>query len=125
MQVMIMNYGLGRIPLVIGLCVLATCWCLASLAGCSGTRVVAESKIADGDGKVSLAWDNVADASSYHIYYGEAPGVTKQNGKKIANVSNPHTITGLTRGKVYYFVVTAARKNGESEESEEISFSVE
>jgi hypothetical protein len=122
---MVMNDGLGRIPLLIALCVLATGWCLASLAGCSVTKGVAETRIADGDGKVTLAWDDVANASSYHIYYSEAPGVTKQNGKKIADVSNPHTIKGLTRGKVYYFVITAARKNRESEASEEISFSVE
>jgi hypothetical protein len=76
------------------------------------------------EGKVTLAWDNVPNAVSYNIYWSESPGVTKQNGKKIANVTNPYTITGLKRGQTYYFVVTALSRSGESRESEEISFSV-
>lgn len=72
---------------------------------------------------VTLTWENVSNADFYNIYYGDAPGVTKANGKKIARVKNPHTIKDLERGKTYYFVVTAAGASGESKESEEISFS--
>jgi trans-2-enoyl-CoA reductase len=75
-------------------------------------------------GQVTLAWDNVPNAISYNIYWNNSPGVTKHNGKKISNVKNPHTINGLKRGATYYFVVTAVGESGESEESEEISFTV-
>ncbi|MGE5257541.1 MAG: fibronectin type III domain-containing protein, partial [Hyphomicrobiales bacterium] len=73
---------------------------------------------------VTLAWDNVPGAVSYNIYWSESPGVTRQYGKKIANVTNPYTIKGLKRGQTYYFVVTAVSRYEESRESEEISFSV-
>jgi fibronectin type 3 domain-containing protein len=74
-----------------------------------------------GTGKVTLAWDDVKDATSYNIYWSDKPGVTKKNGTKIANVKSPHTITGLQSGITYYFVVTAVGKTGESIVSEEVS----
>lgn len=76
------------------------------------------------EGQVTVAWDNVPQAVSYNIYWKDSPGVTRQNGKKIANVMNPYTIKGLERGKKYYMVVTAVAPSGESMESEELSFTV-
>jgi len=76
------------------------------------------------EGQATLSWDNVPNAVSYNIYWGSSPGVTKQNGKKIANATNPHTFKGLERGKIYYFVVTAVANSKESKESEELSFQV-
>jgi acyl-CoA thioesterase-1 len=73
---------------------------------------------------VTLAWDDVPNATLYNIYWSDSPGVTKLNGKKISNVENPHTIRGLKPG-TYYFVVTAVNEFGESTESEEFSFSVD
>jgi hypothetical protein len=84
-------------------------------------QVVKEQKP---EGQATLAWDNVPNAVSYNIYWGESPGVTKRNGKKITNATNPYTLKGLTRGKTYYFVVTAVGSSGESKESEELSFSL-
>jgi hypothetical protein len=52
------------------------------------------------------------------------PGVTKQNGTKIANVTNPYKIKDLKKGKEYYFIVTAVNQTGESKASEEFSFTV-
>jgi hypothetical protein len=75
-------------------------------------------------GNVTLAWDNVPNATSYNIYWKDSPGVTKRNGKKISNVKNPHTIKGLKPG-TYFFVVTAVNELGESAESEEFSISVD
>jgi fibronectin type 3 domain-containing protein len=75
-------------------------------------------------GDVTLAWDNVPDAISYNIYWNDSPGVTIRNGSKISKVKNPHTIKGLKPG-TYYFVVTAINEFGESEESEELSFTVD
>ena len=67
-----------------------------------------------------MSWDNVPNAVSYNIYYSDSPGATKQNGKKIANVTSPYTIKGLKREKTYYFVVTSVTNSGESKESEEL-----
>jgi fibronectin type 3 domain-containing protein len=75
-------------------------------------------------GNVILAWDNVPDAISYNIYWNDLPGVTIRNGNKISKVKNPHTFKGLKPG-TYYFVVTAVNEFGESEESEELSFTVD
>jgi hypothetical protein len=77
-----------------------------------------------GTARATLAWDNVADANSYNIYWRHRPGVTKQNGTKIENVKNPHTLENLIPGKTYYLVVTAVSKDGESNISEEISYTV-
>jgi acyl-CoA thioesterase-1 len=74
---------------------------------------------------VTLAWDEIPDATSYNIYWSDKPGVTKENGTKISNVKNPHKIVGLKAGGKYYFVVTAVNASGESEESGELSFTVE
>ncbi len=73
---------------------------------------------------VTLAWENVPGATAYNLYWRNKAGVTKQNGKKISNVKNPYTITGWKKGMTYYFVITAVNKDGESQESEEMSYTV-
>ena len=78
-----------------------------------------------GSGKVTLTWDNVANATSYNIYWSDKKGVTKRNGTKISDAKNPHTITGLKKGSTYYFVVTAVNESGESAASESISYIVD
>jgi len=75
--------------------------------------------------QATLAWDNVPGAISYNIYWRNQAGVTKDNGQKIANVKNPHTLKDLFPGKTYYLVVTAVSKSGESSVSEEISYTAE
>ena len=75
--------------------------------------------------QATLAWDSVPGAIAYNIYWRNQPGVTKDNGQKIANVKNPHTLKDLLPGKAYFLVVTAVSKNGESRVSEEISYTAE
>jgi fibronectin type 3 domain-containing protein len=73
---------------------------------------------------LTLAWDDVPNATSYNIYWSEKAGVNRKNGTKISNVKNPHKIKGLKKGGKYYFIVTAVNASGESKESEEFSFTV-
>lgn len=73
---------------------------------------------------VTLAWESVPGATSYNLYWRNQAGVTKQNGKKISNVKNPHRITDWKPGLTYYFVITAVNKDGESQESAEMSYTV-
>ena len=74
--------------------------------------------------QVTVSWDNVPKAVSYNVYWSHSPGVTRQSGMKIVNVTNPYTFKGLERGKIYYFVVTAVADSIESKESDELSFEV-
>jgi YHS domain-containing protein len=73
---------------------------------------------------VTLAWKDVPNAASYNIYWSSRPGVTKKNGIKISNVKSPYKITGLKKGKTYYFIVTAVNGSAESKESQEISYAI-
>jgi hypothetical protein len=73
-------------------------------------------------GQLTLTWDAVAGASWYNLYYGTKPGVTRYSKKKITKIdATSHTVTGLSPGTVYYFVVTAANARTESDESCEVS----
>jgi fibronectin type 3 domain-containing protein len=98
-------------------------WTIMSLAGCGGNEKIPPASILTSD-EVMLTWDDVTYATAYNIYWSDKPGVTKKNGTKISNVKNPYKITGLQKGKKYYFIVTTVNASGESKESEEISFIV-
>ena len=75
-------------------------------------------------GHVILQWDPVPKAKAYNIYWSTNPGVSKSNGNKIENVTNPTTIKDLKAKTTYYFVVTAVSEIGESETSKEISYTI-
>jgi hypothetical protein len=75
-----------------------------------------------GSDQVKLAWDSVPGARSYNIYWSTSPKVTKDNGKKIPNVTNPYTFKGVRKATTYYFVVTAVNEQGESAVSDELPF---
>jgi hypothetical protein len=76
-------------------------------------------------GQVTLAWNEVPDATSYNVYWSKFPGVTRQNGNKISEIKSPTTtIKDLRPGDRYYFVVSAVKGTAESQESEEMSFTV-
>jgi hypothetical protein len=67
-----------------------------------------------------VSWNAVSGATSYNIYYSNAPGVTKSTGTKISAVTSPYVHMDLTAG-TYYYVVTAASSAGESAASSEVS----
>jgi uncharacterized protein YccT (UPF0319 family) len=74
-----------------------------------------------GNGQVTVAWPAVTGAISYNIYWATATGVTTANGTKITGVTSPYTLTGLTNGTTYYFVMTEVNGNGESAASTEVN----
>ena len=64
--------------------------------------------------QLTLAWDPVAGATSYNLYWSTAPGVTSASGTKISAVSSSYVHTGLAAGTTYYYVVTAVDSTSES-----------
>ncbi len=70
-----------------------------------------------GTSQVSLSWSTVSGATGYSVKYGTASGsytVTKSAGTATA-----YTVTGLTNGTTYYFVVVASNTSGTSPNSNE------
>lgn len=79
-------------------------------------------KDADVTGEITLSWNPVDGASWYNLYYGTKPGVSKASPNKITRITTTsHTVTGLSMGTTYYFVVTAGNAKTQSSESGEIS----
>lgn len=79
--------------------------------------------ITAGNGQITIRWNPVAGATAYNIYMASDINLSRSNytslpnGAKFVGVTSPHTVTGLTNGKTYYFFVTAADAGRESEES--------
>jgi hypothetical protein len=80
------------------------------LAGCGGSdsaSTAAPGVIATpGNAQVTLAWQPVAGALSYTVYWSTSPGVNPATSAQIASATSPYTISGLTNATTYYFVVS-------------------
>ena len=98
-------------------------WAMMSLAGCSGSETIPPASVLT-SGEVTLTWQQVPDAAAYNVYLSTSPGVTVLNSYKIADATNPITITDLEPGTTYYFVVTVEDNSGQSRISKEISYTV-
>ncbi|MCL5277796.1 MAG: carboxypeptidase regulatory-like domain-containing protein [Deltaproteobacteria bacterium] len=72
-----------------------------------------------GNGQVSLTWSASTGATSYNIYKSTTSGGPYTKVGSTTNTS--YTVTGLTNGTTYYFVVTAVNSNGESGYSNQAS----
>ncbi len=72
------------------------------------------SSVAPGDSQVTATWSSSSGATSYNLYYAQGATVTTATGTKISGVSSPNTVTSLTNGKQYAFLVTAVNSAGES-----------
>jgi hypothetical protein len=66
--------------------------------------------------KINIAWAPVSGATSYNLYYSNAPAVSKATGTQISGVTSTYTHNQLNSGE-YYYVVTAVNAHGESGES--------
>ena len=108
-----MNHRIGFIRYSIALYFFLSLLCIASFVGCTDTNIIAENKIANADGKVTVSWDNVPDAISYNIYFSRTAVVTKWNSYKIPHASNPITVTDLDLGETYYFGISVVDASGE------------
>ncbi len=71
-----------------------------------------------GDGQIALTWNAVSGAATYTIQYGTATGIYTATVSGIAGTTK--TITGLTDGVTYYFVVSASNDGGQGGNSTEI-----
>lgn len=76
---------------------------------------------AAGEGRVVITWTPVEEATSYAIYWSNAPGLQAGGGSRIANATSPYAHGGLSNGSPYYYVVTAVNDYGESNASGEVS----
>jgi hypothetical protein len=75
-----------------------------------------------GNGKITIRWNLVPNATSYNIYWSTTPGVTKKSANRVNNhIINTYTHTGRTNGTPYYYIVTAANFSGESGASVQVS----
>ena len=79
-----------------------------------------------GDKQVVLSWNTVKGSSKYNIYLAADRKLnienykTLKNGKLLSAVKSPLTISGLTNGVKYYFIVTAEHAGGEGPTSQRI-----
>ena len=98
--------------------------CVPNRAAVSPSELPAPSDItADaGRGRVTLTWSPVPGATSFNIYYGTTPGVTKSSFlKRIGNQLSPYVERDLADGTTYYFVIEAVGKGRRSALSREVS----
>jgi outer membrane protein OmpA-like peptidoglycan-associated protein len=93
-----------------------------SLSGCYQTQGNTPSEMNLINGKVTLLWEEIPSAISYNVYLSTSPGVNKNNGYKISNVTNPTIVDKLQPKETYNFVITAVNESGESIESKELSY---
>jgi hypothetical protein len=70
-------------------------------------------------GQVKLAWDPVANATGYRLHYGTSSG--SYSSSVDAQSQTTVTVSGLTDGVRYYFVVTAYNSTTTSNFSNEVS----
>ena len=79
----------------------------------------AKVTVKGGDAQAVLHWQDATGASSYNIYYKAGTGATSSD-TALESVSSPHTISGLTNGTLYSFIVQSVNDDGAAS-SEEVT----
>ncbi|MBI5149483.1 MAG: fibronectin type III domain-containing protein [Candidatus Omnitrophica bacterium] len=72
-----------------------------------------------GNGEVALSWSATSGATGYKVYYGTSP--TLYGTPVSVGNTTTATVTGLTNGTTYYFVVSGINAGGESVRSNAMS----
>jgi len=75
----------------------------------------------EGDSQATISWTAAPGATFYNLYYATDNLVTKNTGTRVANVTSPCTLTGLTNKTEYFFIITAVNGGGESADSAAVS----
>ena len=90
-----------------------------AIPAASGTVSAPENvSVTASDGSVTVAWDAVAGATSYNVYWKNTPDVSKTSYAGVVSEDlSPCAFTGLTNQIAYFFVVTAVGTDGEGPES--------
>ena len=99
----------------------------ALLAACGGGGSSASApqnfKVYEGDGQVTVTWDQESDVE-YWLFYAPTADLTLDSWKKITGaqakvgdkgkgISSPYIVTGLTNGVVYDFIINGRKSGGE------------
>ena len=63
-----------------------------------------------GDTVATIAWNAVAAAASYNIYWSTTPGVTTERARKCRVPQTRICKRGLANGTAYYYIVTASTR---------------
>ena len=78
-----------------------------------------------GNEQVDATWTAVSGATGYTLYYSStsnlANDLNRSDITKVAVTGTSHTVTRLTNGTIYYFVLAATNAGGESAVSREVS----
>lgn len=67
-----------------------------------------------GNGEVTLTWNGVDEATGYKVFMSESPEAIDNEVAAVTDSVYSHTITGLTNGKAYYFVLKATNTGSDS-----------
>jgi fibronectin type 3 domain-containing protein len=73
-----------------------------------------------GNGQITLNWAASANASSYNVYLGSAPGGESTVATMSVTAGTSATITGLNNGATYYFTVAGVNASGSGSVSAEV-----
>nr|WP_319563912.1 SUMF1/EgtB/PvdO family nonheme iron enzyme [uncultured Rhodoferax sp.] len=117
-----------------GLATTGVLYLLFGLTGCGGSggatgnpapvilSLAPPAKLTADAGKqrVTLNWSNVPSATSFTIYYGNTPGISKSS-PKITDAHSIYIMRDLSNGTPYFFAIATMGATGEGALSAEVS----